>query len=125
MFLVHAQKIVIEQKEFYGEVYIYKAGTVLEEPITVEEQQEKPEKKKKKSKSKKKGIVQKIKEVFSKDSELRAQDSEEEATQQEENTQHSNKTIEITSCEGEVVDISTKEKTNEPENPESEVNDNG
>ena len=32
LFLAHSQKVVLEQKEFYEEVYIYKGGTVLEEP---------------------------------------------------------------------------------------------
>lgn len=32
LFLAHSQKVVLEQKEFYEEVYIYRGGTVLEEP---------------------------------------------------------------------------------------------
>ena len=54
LFLVHAQKIVIEQKEVYGDVYIYKAGTIIAEPIEEKQEVEKPKKKK--------GIIEKIKE---------------------------------------------------------------
>lgn len=32
LFLAYSQKVVLEQKEFYGEVFIHRAGTVLVEP---------------------------------------------------------------------------------------------
>ena len=38
LFLAHSQKVVLEQKDIYGEVFIYKGGTVIEEPIEVEKQ---------------------------------------------------------------------------------------
>ena len=58
LFLAHSQKVVLEQKEVYGEVYIHKAGTVIEEPqVEVLEEQ----KKVKKKKNKKKSIIERIK----------------------------------------------------------------
>ena len=57
MFLAHTQKVVLEQKEFYGEVFVYRAGTILEEPQIIEEPEKKPKKKK--------GIIQKIKDKIS------------------------------------------------------------
>ncbi len=55
MFLAHVKKIVLEQKEFYGEVYIHRAGTIIEEkePEVQKEEDKKP--------TKKKSIIQKIK----------------------------------------------------------------
>ena len=32
LFLAHMQKIVLVQNDFYGEVFIYKSGTIIEEP---------------------------------------------------------------------------------------------
>lgn len=55
LFLSHSQKVVLEQKEMYGEVFVYKAGTILQEP----EEAPKPEEKKP---HKKKGLFNRIKE---------------------------------------------------------------
>ncbi|MBI3590813.1 MAG: segregation/condensation protein A [Candidatus Melainabacteria bacterium] len=60
LFLAHSQKVVLEQKDMYGEVFIYKGGTVLEEPKEAEKQEVKKQEKKKKVK--KKSIFEKIKE---------------------------------------------------------------
>lgn len=54
LFLAHSQKVVLEQNDFYGEVFIHRGGTVLAEFTEVKEQE-----KKKKRKS---SIVEKIKE---------------------------------------------------------------
>ena len=54
LFLAHSQKVVLEQKEFYDEVYIYKPGTIIEEPKEPEE----PEAKKQ---GKKKGVFGRLK----------------------------------------------------------------
>ena len=61
LFLAHSQKIVLDQKEFYGEVYIYKGGTILnnQESVNVEIENKTEEKK---SRSKKKGIIDRLKE---------------------------------------------------------------
>ena len=59
LFLAHLQKVVLDQKEFYEEVFIYKSGTVLESHKEEENQNREAEKEKKKKK--KKGIIQKIK----------------------------------------------------------------
>jgi segregation and condensation protein A len=61
LFLAHMQKIVLSQTDFYGEVYIYKSGTIIEDPKTLEnpvaETNNKPIKK-----EKKKGLVDKLRE---------------------------------------------------------------
>lgn len=61
LFLAHMQKIVLSQTDFYGEVYIYKGGTIIEEPKAAEnpgtETSNKPAKK-----EKKKGLVDKLRE---------------------------------------------------------------
>jgi len=44
MFLQHSGKVVLEQKEFYGEILIHKAGTVIEEPKEIEEEKVKARK---------------------------------------------------------------------------------
>ena len=57
LFLTHSQKVVLEQKEFYGEVFIHRAGTILPEPKEPEGRgllQQAP--------TKKKGLFNKIKE---------------------------------------------------------------
>ncbi len=63
LFLAHSQKVVLEQKEMYGEVFIYKAGTILQEP----EEAPKPEELKGKgtrphAPTKKKGLFNRLKE---------------------------------------------------------------
>ena len=87
LFLAHSQKVVLEQKDFYGEVYIHRAGTVLQEPVMEIENQKEPEKKKKKKNIVEK-IKDKIKDKFSK--------------------QPPSKVIEITSDGNDIVEISTK-----------------
>ena len=59
LFLAHSQKIVLEQKDFYDEVYIYKPGTIIEEPKEPEQPEVKKQEKKKKPK--KKGIFGRLK----------------------------------------------------------------
>ena len=82
LFLSHSQKVVLEQKEFYGEVFIHRAGTILEEPqIPVIEEEKKPRKKK--------GIIQKIKDKLK-------------------GKKEDPKVIEVTTDAGNVVDLSTK-----------------
>lgn len=85
LFLAHSQKVVLEQKEFYGEVYIHRAGTILEEPQiqTTEEPEKKPKKKK--------GIIQRIKDK------LKGKMKKPEP-----------KIIEVTTDGNNVIDISTK-----------------
>ena len=84
LFLSHSQKVVLEQKEFYGEVFIHRAGTVLEEPqVSIIEE---PGKKKKK-----KNIVEKIKDKI-----------------KSKFKQTPSKVIEITADGNNVVNISTK-----------------
>ena len=61
LFLAHSQKVVLEQKEMYGEVFIYKGGTVLEEKIEPARGREGDEAKK----EKKKNIVERIKDKIS------------------------------------------------------------
>lgn len=61
LFLSHSQRVVLEQTEFYGEVFIHKAGTIIKEVELPE-----AENKKDKEKKKKKGIFHKIKEKFKK-----------------------------------------------------------
>ncbi len=94
LFLTHTQKIVIEQKEFYGEVYIHRAGTILESDKEAERQEierQEAEKQRDKDKKKKKGIIQKIKDKF------------------KSKPLSEPKIIEVTTDEGNnVVDISTK-----------------
>ena len=60
LFLSHSQKVVLEQKEMYGEVFVYKAGTILQEP----EEAPKPEEPKGKGlpRQTKKGLFNRIKE---------------------------------------------------------------
>jgi len=60
LFLAHTQKIVLEQKDFYDEVYIYKPGTIIQDEKIEEEKQE-VKKIDKKKKSKKKGIFGRLK----------------------------------------------------------------
>ena len=87
MFLAHSQKIVLEQKDCYGEVYIHRAGTILEDQnIRESENQKEPEKKKKK-----KSIIQKIKDK------IKGKIKKEEP-----------KVIEVTTDGNNVVGISTK-----------------
>lgn len=54
LFLAHLQKIVLHQKEMYGEVYIYKKGTVIQDDTETKKQESKE--------VKKKGIIDKLKE---------------------------------------------------------------
>ena len=61
LFLAHSQKIVLEQKDMYDEVYIHKAGTVIEEPKNIEPEKMEIVKKKSKAKNKKKGIFGRLK----------------------------------------------------------------
>ena len=61
LFLAHVQKVVLVQNEMYSEVYVYRAGTVIEEPEEKKQEAEKQEAKKQKVKKKKKGIIEKIK----------------------------------------------------------------
>ncbi len=87
LFLAHSQKIVLEQKDCYGEVYIHRAGTILEDQnIRESENQKEPEKKKKK-----KSIIQKIKDK------IKGKIKKEEP-----------KVIEVTTDGNNVVGISTK-----------------
>ncbi len=58
LFLAHSKKVVLEQNEFYGEVLIHRAGTILEE-----KQEEEIIEKKPVVKSKKKNIIDKIKKI--------------------------------------------------------------
>lgn len=58
LFLAHSQKIVLEQKEMYKEVFIHSQGTVIAETEIPKEEAKTKEKKKKK----KKGILERIKE---------------------------------------------------------------
>ncbi|MBI2995252.1 MAG: segregation/condensation protein A [Candidatus Melainabacteria bacterium] len=51
LFLAHSQKVVLEQKEMYGEVFIYKGGVILEDVKEAE----------KKKPKKKKSIIEKVK----------------------------------------------------------------
>lgn len=102
LFLTHVQKIVLEQKEIYGEIYIHKAGTIIEDQTIRESEDQKESSKKPR---KKKGILDKIKDKikgkFKKSPE---------------------KVIEIISDEeNKVIDIATKEITNPLE---SEVTEN-
>lgn len=93
LFLAHSQKVVLEQKEMYGEVYIHRGGTVIEEPATAETQ--KPQKRRKNFSAsadsasqrlqKKKGLIDKIKDKI-----------------------RGKKTIEVISDGNEVVDITVK-----------------
>lgn len=65
LFLAHSKKVVLEQKEIYGEVYVHKAGTVLVEEKELEDldtENKKPRKKKESNK----GIIEKIKEKITK-----------------------------------------------------------
>lgn len=64
LFLAHSQKVVLEQKEMYSEVYIHKGGTVLKENETATGRtgDGAKEEQKKKRKPKKKNIIEKIKE---------------------------------------------------------------
>ena len=61
LFLAHSQKVVLEQKEIYGEILIYKGGTVLEEKIEPARGREGDGAKK----EKKKNIVERIKDKIS------------------------------------------------------------
>ena len=80
---------MLEQKDFYGEVYIHKAGTIIEEPQDpVAEEEKKPKKKK--------GILQKIKDK------IKGKKSEP-------------KVIEVTTEGANVVDITTKTIDESPE----------
>ncbi len=101
LFLTHSQKIVLEQKEFYSEVFIHRAGTVIEEPQSpVTEEEKKPKKKK--------GIIQKIKDKIK--SKIKPQPEP--------------KVIEITTDEGNnVVDISTKPLNKINEKSEGVISD--
>ena len=64
LFLAHSGKVVLEQKEFYSEVFIYKAGTITEEEKLrqkdevkrLEEIKQKARKKHKKKKRKKEAV---------------------------------------------------------------------
>ena len=104
LFLVHAQKIVIEQKEIYGDVYIYKAGTVIEESIEEKKETENAAKPKAK---KKKGIIDKIKDK------IRGKNKKEPEK----------KIIEVTSEGDEIIEFNVKGISGEMQDtkPESEV----
>lgn len=54
LFLAHMQKIVLVQNDFYGEVFIYKSGTIIEEPKAPEPLVSETKKKK--------GLVDKLRE---------------------------------------------------------------
>ena len=84
LFLAHSQKVVLEQKEIYGEILIYKGGTVLKEN---EESKVGAGLKPVRTKEKKKNIVERIKEKISR--------------KKKEET----KVIEITTAGKEVTDI--------------------
>ena len=94
LFLAHSQKVVLEQKEFYGEVLIHRAGTILESDKEAERQEAKrleAEKQESEKKSKKKkGILQKIKDK------IRGKNKKEEP-----------KVIEVTTDGNNIVDITT------------------
>ena len=91
LFLTHSQKVVLEQKEFYGEIFIHRAGTILEEPQSqIIEEEKKPKKKK--------SILQKIKDKLKG---KKAEPKTEEETGE-------NKIIEVTTNGNNVIDISTK-----------------
>lgn len=49
LFLTYMQKVVLEQKEFYGEVFIHQRGTVIKEKNEEIKQEEKKKRKKKKT----------------------------------------------------------------------------
>ena len=59
LFLAHSQRVVLEQKDIYGEIFVHKWGTLLKEEEAV--QVEKKERKKTK-----KGLIEKIKEKITK-----------------------------------------------------------
>ena len=105
LFLAHVQKIVLEQKDFYSEVYIHRAGTILESDKEAERQEAERQEAEKKSK-KKKGIIQKIKDK------LKGKKLEQ-------------KIIEVTSFGDNVVDISTQTVNNEEVIPDGNNNSNG
>ena len=84
LFLAHSQKVVLEQKEFYDEVYIYKPGTIIEEP----KEPEKPEVKKQ---GKKKGVLRRLKDkIKEKMSGQKPEEKEQEVIEIEEVTPNGN-----------------------------------
>ncbi len=96
LFLAHAKKVVLEQNEIYGELFIHRAGTVLpekeiEEEIKVET----------KKKPKKKGIIEKIKDkILGKKEEPTNETQQEAVTIEMSNTEIKN---ELKQEEGEVI----------------------
>lgn len=57
LFLAYSQKVVLEQKEFYDEVFIHKGGTILKEPREQKDATAEMQKKQKHKKRKKKNRV--------------------------------------------------------------------
>lgn len=91
LFLAHSQKVVLEQREMYSEVFIYKGGTVLEENVTAmgRDGETAKEDKKKAKKKKKKGVIDKLKEKIS-------------------GKNNEPKVIEVTTDGDEVIDLTVK-----------------
>lgn len=67
LFMSHAKKIVIEQKEMYGEIYLYKPDKIIDDVVDQEKvneitKKEEEEKANKAKKRKSKGLANKVKE---------------------------------------------------------------